>query len=448
MWSRLLNMQDKPVSLEELQYRIAVIFVLLTFAAIVIFGFTDHLLGLNPILGKIRLVYGLVFAFLFVLMIKYQRVFLAMNLMLGLILTFSFVNYYFNDGFQGPTIFNLFVFVVAISIFFKKPLNILWWSSAVLGYLLLFYFEIEGMIVVSKNYDSPQSLYWDNAISIFLCAIFIFIGIYFLIINYQKQQERLMMLQKENEKNLADLTSLNLKKNELIALLSHDLRGPISTLGATLELVDEGVLDENDLNLILPRLKSQSFQLSQVLNNTLAWVSAEMENTVTEKQPTDLAKLGEIMKETMEVQAQNKGQTIVFELIGANKTVLLESKEVKIILKNLMDNAIKFTKPGETIKLILKVENEKIRWEVKNPGELIAENLRASLFDFKVKSSLGTQKEKGTGIGLTLCKKIAESLEMRLGYLTENQQNIFFLEIDMDSSQYHTQALGSMSAND
>jgi signal transduction histidine kinase len=447
MWRRLLNMQDKPVSLEELQYRIAVIFVLLTFCAIVIFGFTDHLLGLNPILGKIRLVYGLVFVLLFVLMIKYQRVFLAMNLMLGLILTFSFINYYFNDGFQGPTIFNLFVFVVAVSIFFKKPLNILWWSAAILGYLLLFYFEIEGMIVVSKNYDSPQSLYWDNAISIFLCAIFIFIGIYFLIINYQKQQERLMVLQKENEKNLTDLTSLNLKKNELIALLSHDLRGPISTLGATLELMDDGILDENDLQQILPKLKSQSFQLSQVLNNTLAWVSAEMGNTTAEKQVTDLAKLGEIMKETMEFQAQNKGQTIVFELIGVNKIVLLESKEVKIILKNLMDNAIKFTKTNETISLRCTVLSNTVKWEVSNPGEVIPEAMRPTLFDFKVKSSLGTQKEKGTGIGLTLCKKIAESLGMRLGYVAGNQRNIFFLEIDLDSNQHHTQALGSMSAN-
>ncbi len=273
MWRKLLHLQDKPVSLEELQYRIAVIFVMLTFAAIVIFGFTDYLLGLNPILMKVRVVYALVFVGLFGLMIKYQRIFLAMNLMLGLILTFSFINYYFNDGFQGPTIFNLFVFVVAIAIFFKKPLNLLWWSAAVLGYLFLFYLEIEGLIETSKNYDSPQSLYWDNAISIFLCAIFILIGIHFLIINYQKQQERLMRLQQENEKNLADLTSLNHKKNELIAILTHDLKAPISTLGATLDLVDDGVLDEYDLNLILPKLKSQSFQLSQVLNNTLAWIS-------------------------------------------------------------------------------------------------------------------------------------------------------------------------------
>ncbi|GAB2488184.1 sensor histidine kinase [Algoriphagus taiwanensis] len=434
MWRRLLNLQDKPVSLEELQYRIAVIFVLLTFAAIVIFGFTDYMLGLNPILGKIRIVYALVFVSLFVLMIKYQKVFLAMNLMLGLILTFSFFNYYFNDGFQGPTIFNLFVFVVAISIFFKNPVNIIWWSAAILGYLLLFYFEIEGFIEVPKNYDSPQSLFLDNAISIFLCAIFIFIGIYFLIINYQKQQERLMLLQKENEKNLADLTSLNLKKNELIALLSHDLRGPISTLGSTLEFVDKGILDENELHQILSKLKSQSFQLNQVLNNTLAWVSAEMQNTTAERHLTDLAKLGEIMRDTMEGQAQSKNQKIQFTLRGVNKSIFLESKEVKIVLKNLLDNAIKFSKIGTTIKLNLDVQDGKIRWEVVNPGEMIPDNIKAGLFEFKGKSSLGTQKEKGTGIGLSLCKKIAKSLGMRLGYQYDNQENIFFLEIDLESN--------------
>ncbi len=448
MLRKLLNMQDKPVSLEELQYRIAVIFVLLTFSAIVIFGFTDYFLGLNPILLKVRVVYALVFLGLFVLMIKFQRVFLAMNLMLGLVLAFSFVNYFFNDGFQGPTIFSLFVFVVAVSIFFKKPLNIFWWAASVLGYLLIFFLEIEGVVEVSKNYESSQSLYWDNTISIFLCTFFILIGIHFLIINYQKQQDRLMRLQQENEKNLADLTSLNHKKNELIAILTHDLKAPISTLGATLDLVDDGVLDENDLNLILPKLKSQSFQLSQVLSNTLAWVSAEMENTVSEKQPIDLVQLGELMKETMEVQAQNKKQQINFKLIGKNKTVPLESNEVKIILKNLLDNAIKFTKPEEIIELILKVEKQKIRWEVKNPGELIDERFRAFLFDFKVKSSLGTQKEKGAGIGLSLCKKIADTLAMRLGYEAEEEKvNVFFLEIDLDSNQHHPQTLGAVSSD-
>ncbi|MFL0685712.1 MAG: ATP-binding protein [Algoriphagus aquaeductus] len=430
MLNRFFTKENDPGNLEQLQHRIALIFVFLTFSAILIFGVTDYLLGLNPILGKIRVVYAILFAACFVLMVRYQKFFLAMNLMLGLILAFSMVNYFFNDGFQGPTIFNLFVFVVAVAIFFKKPWNLIWWLACIGGYLLLFYLEIREVILVSKNYSLPMDLFWDNAISIFLCAIFIFIGIYLLIINYQKQQENLLSLQKENEQQLAELTSLDRKKNDLIALLSHDLKGPIYSLNSTLELVEQGILDGRELGEILELLKSQSFQLNQVLDNTLDWVTSELETKSSEKHLTDLKQLGELMKETMQIQAMRKNQRIEFELFGSNQQVYLESKEVKIILKNLLDNAIKFAKSGEIIRLHLVLSPEQIRWEVLNPGENIPEELQPSLFEFGAKSSFGTQKEKGTGIGLSLCKKIAESLGMKLGYQAASPNtNLFFLEI-------------------
>lgn len=442
-------MQEHPANLEQLQHRIAVIFVLLTFSAIVLFGITDYILGLNPVLGKIRVGYAVLFLGCFVLMVRYHRFFLAMNLMLGLILAFSLINYYYNDGFQGPTIFNLFVFVVAVAIFFKNPWNLVWWVACIGSYLAFFYLEVEGVISVSKNYKTPQDLFWDNAISIALCAIFIFIGIYLLIINYRRQQENLLQLQKINERQLGELTSLNLKKNELIALLSHDLKGPIGSLGATLSLVDQGMLDRDELAEILLRLKSQSFQLNQVLENTLAWVSSEMETKAPEKLETDLFQLGELMRDTMLVEARNKNQSLEFEMTGKNRCVFLETKEVKIILKNLLDNAVKFTKTGETIRLILIVKPELIRWEVRNPGEQIPESQRPFLFEFKGRSSLGTKNEKGAGLGLTLCKNIADGLGMRLAYQPEKTgENLFYLEMNLVSTQNNAKTFGSVGTND
>jgi signal transduction histidine kinase len=365
--------------------------------------------------------------------------------MLGLVLLFSLINYYFNDGFNGPTIFNIFVFVVAVAIFFKKPVNLYWLLASVGGYVLIFYLDVNRFMLVTSNYDTVQDLFWDNASSIVLCTVFIFIGIHHLIINYQHQQNNLLELQRENEQNLAELTSLNSKKDELIAILSHDLRGPVATLRATLELADEGVLDQEDLSKILFGLKSQSFQLSQVLDNTLAWVMAEIETTTNEKQLVDLRELGELMCDTMRVQAEQKNQKLSFEFVGDNKSVLLETKEVKIILKNLLDNAIKFTKTGEMIQLKLIFSFNQIRWEVRNPGEIIPEDKRAHLFKFRSQSSIGTSQEKGTGIGLSLCKKIADSLGMNLGYAVDGEkQNVFFLEIN----QNNPEAFRTMSTND
>lgn len=434
MWKRLFNLQEDPGNLEHLQQRIALYFVFLTFFAIVFFGISDYLLGLNSTLNYVRIVYIILFSACFFIMVKYRKFFLSMNLMLGLILIFTIFNYLYNDGYQGPTLTNIFVFVVAVAIFFKKPVNLIWLLASMGSYLVLFYLEVESKIHVSKNYRTPQDLFLDNAISIVLCIVFIFIGIYLLIINYQKQHQILLDLKKENQIHLAELSSLNTKKNELIALLSHDLRGPVNTLNATLQLVDQGLLDEKDLSKILFSLKSQSFQMTQVLNNTLAWVTSEMQMSETDKTETDLKELGELMMETMSSQAMRKNQNLVFDLKGGNRKMMLEAKEVKIILKNLLDNAIKFSPTGATVYLTLTTSENQILWEVKNSGKLISEEVRPYLFDFQVKSSFGTDKEKGTGLGLSLCKKIADHLGMRLGYrVSELQENVFFLGIKVKS---------------
>lgn len=439
MWRRLFNSQQDPGNLEQLQQRIALYFVFLTFFAILFLGISDYFLDLNPVLNRVRLVYISLFLCFVFIMVRYRKFFLAMNLMLGLILVFTIINYLYNDGYQGPTLTNIFVFVVAVAIFFKKPLNLIWLVASMGSYLLLFYLEVESLIKVSKNYQSPRELFLDNAISIALCTIFIFIGIFLLIINYQKQHRILVDLKKENEIQLAELTALNSKKNELIALLSHDLRGPIGTLNATLDMVDQGILDKEDLSKILSGLKSQSFQLTQVLDNTLAWVISEMQVRETEKPETDIKKLGMLMVDTMGGQALSKNQRMVFELNGPNLVVNLEAKEVKIILKNLLDNAIKFSPVGALIYLSLTTSDDKIRWEVRNTGKLIPEELRTHLFDFGAKSAKGTKNEKGTGIGLSLCKKIADHLGMRLGYLiNESNENVFYLEIDLESTKYHS----------
>ena len=110
-------------------------------------------------------------------------------------------------------------------------------------------------------------------------------------------------------------------------------------------------------------------------------------------------------------------------------TVNLAEKEIKIILRNYLDNAIKFSSPGSVIYLeFLQTENS-YRWNVKNGGPIIPKEKVNHLFDFTLKSSLGTQKEKGTGLGLGLCKKIASRIGFKVGYeWSADELNTFFLE--------------------
>src|SRR5690606_14631518 len=176
------------------------------------------------------------------------------NLMVGLILAFSILNFFYNDGYLGPTIYNLHVYVVAVAIFFKRSQSIFWFVASIGSYLLVFYLTIRGFLPVVSNYETPLDLFWDNALSLAMSALFIFIGVCLVIVNYQKQHFAMLNLKQENERHLAELTALNEKKNRLIALLSHDLRNPIATLASTLELAEHDILEREDLGLIFSGL--------------------------------------------------------------------------------------------------------------------------------------------------------------------------------------------------
>lgn len=417
----------EPGDLDQLQYRIAVIFVLLTLASIVFFGISDYLLGLSPFIGRVRVVYAVLFVGCFYLMVRKKRYQLSINLMAGLILTFSLLNYFYNDGYRGPTIFNLLVYVAAVAIFFKKPMNVLWFFLAIGSYLLVFYLEVWGFALVVYNYTDAKELFWDNALSLTVSALFIFIGIFLVIVNYQRQHRRLSELKRENERHLAELSELNEKKNQLIAVLSHDLKSPIASLGSSLSLAEQNILERGDLELVFSELKKQSLYVQQVLDNTLDWVLTEMDDRRAEQHTIILSRFNEDMCKIMQVQADNKQQLIHHTMLGPDREVSLEVNEIRIVLKNLLENAIKFSANGSHIELELKSGEEQLCWEVRNPGSKLGAGAEAKLFELKATPTQGTGREKGSGVGLSLCRKIAQKLDMELGYQYSDGQHVFFL---------------------
>ena len=305
----------------------------------------------------------------------------------------------------------------------------IWLFLVTLTFSLLFYLEVYGFYSVPRIYTSLENRFWDHWITLIWCGLFVYAGVMVFIKNYQRQNFFLNQLRKENEINLEKLSDVNQKKNQLIALLSHDLKNPIATLSSTMEMVDRGEFDDDDMKQIFSELKNQSFHLNKVLNNTLSWVMTELDDRTFELKKLDPKDLMKEIRDTMLIQAERKNQRISLKIDGETEEIDLEENEIKIILKNLLDNALKFSQSDSTIELSLKVAPNMLRWEVQNEGPVIPENLRDELFEFKVKTSYGTNREKGTGLGLPLYNKIADKLEMKLGFEADGaSRNIFFLE--------------------
>jgi len=356
----------------------------------------------------------------------YYQLIIQVLIFIGLVLVS--INFLYNDGYQGPTFYTIFVFVVGIGILIGGWPKIAWMLFAFILYSVLFYGEVNEWFDVPRYYTGLENLFWDHIVTIWWTGMFSFLGIHIFIKNYRNQNNRMKFIQSERELALQELASLNTKKNQLIALLSHDLKNPIGMLEQTLDLVDKGAFEEGELELILRNLRNQSYHLSGMLNNTLNWVLSELEDRDLEKERVSIYKLTDEMKEGMLAQAVSKKQGITSPKIGIDQILEIEASEIRIILKNLLDNAIKFTPIGGEIEFDLISSEKEITWNVKNEGKPIPPAEVLKLFDFKVKTTYGTMREKGTGIGLPLCKKIADKLEMTLEFSrTANGKNSFHL---------------------
>jgi len=414
-------------NLEQLQYRIAMVMAGFAFLSMIFFAVSDYLMGLSQLIVKLRIATILFLGVSFFLLIKYKLYFIAMNYMLAFILASLVLNYFYNDGFRGPTIFILYVVVVVAAIFFKRPLNLIWFTLCIGLYLTVFYLESIGQIQVEKNYSTSQDLFLDNTISIFVTSIFILIGVKIVVFNYKKQNVALTKLKEANDKNLRELQSLNDKKNQLIALLSHDLKNPVTSLAQTLELVDLKLITKDELVQILTSLKKQSLHLSHILANTLSWILTEMGEQDLEVNTVEVSGLTTEIGDLMESQAMQKDLRLELVIPAQKLMVDLPEKEIKIILRNYLDNAIKFSTVGSVIYLEFRQSETSFRWNVKNAGIKIPKE--DHLFDFNVKSTVGTQKEKGTGLGLGLCKRIATRIGFEVGYeYSPDGYHVFFLE--------------------
>jgi signal transduction histidine kinase len=282
---------------------------------------------------------------------------------------------------------------------------------------------------------TSDDFFQDQIITMTWTSLFTLTIILLFIKSYRNQNLYMLQLQKEKELALSKLEALNDKKNQLLALLSHDLKTPVSSLNFTLELAEEGIINEKEMGQIIGNLKSQSFHLSKVLDNTLEWVINEMEGSDSDLTIVNPARLTEEMVEVMQFQATQKSQIVDVQIIGIPSEIDLSFKEVRIILKNFLDNAIKFSPKESTILVQVSQSLSALRWEVRNQGKPVNEADRPFLFELKAKKSVGTLREKGTGIGLSLCQKIASKHKWQIGYLySEDGWNVFFLEIQLTKS--------------
>ncbi|MCS6968874.1 MAG: tetratricopeptide repeat protein [Bernardetiaceae bacterium] len=204
-----------------------------------------------------------------------------------------------------------------------------------------------------------------------------------------------------------ELKMLNQTKDKLFSIIAHDLRSPLSALKNVLDMVDFDLLSPSEFIELAADIRHHLQSLLYTLNNLLEWAYIQIKSG--DQLHQESVNISEIIAETVNFYqevARQKEIHLVTRLADS-LTAKVDKNHLRFVLRNLVHNAIKFSYPGGEVLIESLPEpgNKQVKILVQDFGKGIETSVMENLFSPAVLSSTGTAGEKGTGLGLMLCKE-------------------------------------------
>ena len=243
-------------------------------------------------------------------------------------------------------------------------------------------------------------------IAFVLIALFILYRLVRLKINTNKiLSEKNEQIQTQN----LELNALNIEKNEMIGIVAHDLKNPLTSALSISELFGSEKITENQreyLSLIKKSLNRMNSLVSKILEIKVL----ESSSLKTNYSKVDLKQVTEQVISALKIQSDNKKIRIVADLDEV--VASLDRSLIVQIIDNLLSNAIKFSNHNSKVHVTLKDENQTIRFEIEDEGPGIMEEDKPQLFQkFRKLYARPTDGESSTGLGLSIVKKYVEAMK-------------------------------------
>ncbi len=350
--------------------------------------------------------------FIVIFIYYYSRIKRRLNTSFFLFCVFSNVfftlNFFQNSGLNGPSmlIFLLSLFLtitVAPKIQFRfwVPFNII-----LVGTLLFWQYHYPQS--VPETYPQVKDRYIDMAYSYLTISLLILLITLYIRTSYNRQ--RLALINKA-----AELEGANDTKNKLLSIVAHDLRSPLASIQNYLEMLTEFQLSADEKRRMEQDLLEKTKNTDQMLSNLLFWTANQMDGV-----SVTLAELHlkENLKPVIAIQSAIAREKCIGlkNHIPDGAWVVADANMLQLVVRNLLNNAIKFTAPGGEITIGCERAGPNWRILVTDTGIGIADDRKDTIFSMKSQSTYGTKNEKGTGLGLLLCKEFTELQHGEIGF--------------------------------
>lgn len=226
---------------------------------------------------------------------------------------------------------------------------------------------------------------------------------------------------------ISELEEANKVKDKMFSIISHDLRTPLSNLTILLAMTEQNIVSADKIQEILASVRKKTLSIQSTLDNLLGWAVSQMGNI-------------DFRQEIIRLEQFIDDHLVNYENVIAHKqirletrhqipaTVLADKNQLSLIIRNLIDNAVKFTPIGGQV-LIQVVRNGAFAtFCIENTGEGLSEEMihRIKSSSITPSSTKGTANEKGIGLGLRLCQEFIRNINSELHITSSETKSVIF----------------------
>jgi signal transduction histidine kinase len=284
--------------------------------------------------------------------------------------------------------------------------------------------SLEARVALEKKQQEFEALEKENRLRqrinyIIATALLIMAVLSFFILRnrsklksaYDKLEaanSRLTQMKQDIEQKAVMLDESNRAKDKMFSVISHDLRSPLNAVRGMFDLIKNDQISPEELHSFIPQINQKVNNASGILEELLEWSKTQMLSQQQRKTNLKISELFSQVRERSLQQAQEKRIDIVTTLSTAEETICADGDMIRAVLRNLVANAIKFSREGDTITLSATERQGLIELAVQDTGMGVKQEDLDKLFRVSGFTTPGTANEKGTGLGLVLCKEFVE----------------------------------------
>ncbi len=332
--------------------------------------------------------------------------------------SFLIILYYLNSGISGPTGYAFVLSFLLLLVVTKPRWHVLWLGCHLLLVPFLFFSELHLSEYITYNYNSQAEMLLDNGYTFMIVIIFVFFIGKYIRSSYVAEKKSAKKTAVLLERKIKELDFSNKEKDRLFSIIAHDLRSPLNSISSYLEVLAELDMTAEERDMINNQLLEHTRNTSDLLNNLLNW-SVKKTLKAEELKPVKLRNHCDAVVNLMRHDAEKKKIDIHCDLDACDHIVLGESEMVYLIIRNLVNNGIKFTHENGSVNIAAKAKKDKIQICISDTGVGIPAEKQSNFFQTKIKPTVGTNRENGVGLGLVLCQDFAEAMGGSIHFSSE-----------------------------